>query len=91
VKIKTSEEIYVAIKELISELKTCGESKLSAILQHRTFQVAWTTRGELFEELIKVLSDQNLLSIKIPSRINKQIKEIYVYLQLAINNANKEK
>jgi len=46
--VRTVEDLYPAIEELIAELKASGESKLSTILDHRMHRIAWTARSELF-------------------------------------------
>jgi len=52
--VRTVEDLYPAIEELIAELKASGESKLSTILDHRMHRIAWTARSELFDELREV-------------------------------------
>lgn len=54
--IKTVDDIYPAVEEIIERLRAHPISKLSAILDHRMHKVAWTTRDELLEELHKVFS-----------------------------------
>jgi hypothetical protein len=54
--VQTVDDVYPALEELITELKSAGEPRLAAIIQHRVYQVAWTTRSELFEELERVLA-----------------------------------
>ena len=57
IEIRTTEDIYTALREVIEELTKAGLLKYAAILNHRMTKVAWTSRDELFEELLKVLSD----------------------------------
>jgi hypothetical protein len=53
----TVSDIYAAVDELIAELRTTKEPKLSRILFHRLHEVAWTTGSELLDELRKVLTE----------------------------------
>ena len=55
--VRTTEDIYPALREIIEELRKAGLEKHAAILTHRMTKVAWTSQNELFEELVKVLSD----------------------------------
>ena len=57
IEVRTTEDIYPALREIIEELRKAGLEKHGAILTHRMTKVAWTSRNELFEELVKVLSD----------------------------------
>jgi hypothetical protein len=57
INVRTTEDIYPALREIIEELQKTGLEEHAVILTHRMTKVAWTSQGELFEELIKVLSD----------------------------------
>lgn len=54
--VRTVEDVYPAIDELVIELNLAGHSKLGASLYHRMYQVAWTSRSELSKELQNVLT-----------------------------------
>jgi hypothetical protein len=53
--IKTADDFYRALGELIVTLKDAGHSRLADILDHRLRHVVWTTQSELFEELKNIL------------------------------------
>jgi len=58
IKIEKIEDIYPAIDELIIVLdKNDKQRYFSKVLKHRMYEVAWTTRSELLEEISKVLKD----------------------------------
>ena len=57
IQIKTIDDLFPALDELVTELKTSGHSRLAAILHHRLHKVAWTTRCELFEEIAIVFNE----------------------------------
>jgi hypothetical protein len=51
-----TQEIYRKVDELISSLRSAGQSRLGDMLHHRLHVAAWTTSSELLEELQIVLS-----------------------------------
>ena len=51
------EDIYPAIDKLIKILVAENEQRISKILQHRMYQVSWTSRSELLEELERILQE----------------------------------
>jgi hypothetical protein len=53
--IKTADNFYRALGELIVALKDAGHSRLADILDHRLRRVVWSTQSELFEELKSIL------------------------------------
>jgi hypothetical protein len=55
VDVKSADDVYPALKELIPLLEGAGETRLATVLSHRLYGVAWTTRSELFEELLNVI------------------------------------
>lgn len=54
-KIEQPDEIYLDIEILIDFLKTNGQHKMAAILEHRMYKVSWTSSSELLEEIENVL------------------------------------
>lgn len=82
INIKTKEDIYPAISELITILERDDKQRhISNILKHRMYKVSWTTRSELFEELSRILinfieTDNHSLDETIVSQINKILKVI---------------
>jgi hypothetical protein len=85
---QTINDIYPALDKLVDELKATGHSRLAAILHHRIYQVAWTARSELFDELQHVLTkamqsdDTNL-----PQPVRDQIEQI---LRIIVSYLNSE-
>lgn len=57
IEVHTTEDIYPALREIIEEMRKTGLEKQAAILTHRMTKVAWTSRDELFEELVDVLTN----------------------------------
>jgi hypothetical protein len=53
----TLKPIYTEIDLLISLLKANGGAKLATILEHRMYQVSWTSSIELLEEISSILVD----------------------------------
>ena len=75
--IKTAEDIYSAVDELVVQLKAAGQSRVAAILDHRMHKVAWTSRSELFEELQKILTKiLETDSQNVPSLLREQIDRV---------------
>lgn len=54
---ETQQDVYIAVAELIASLNAQGHHKLTRILEHRMYNVPWTSSSELFEELEKVLTN----------------------------------
>jgi hypothetical protein len=54
--VRSPEDLYPIVEDLILRLKRDGATRLAAILDHRMHKVAWTTASELLEELRGVLS-----------------------------------
>lgn len=73
--LKTNDEIYPKVENLIKELQRMGTSKLAAVLEHRMHKVAWTTRQELLEELENVLRKATK-ETSIETRIHQNVLEI---------------
>jgi hypothetical protein len=55
--VKTPDDVFSAVRELIVTLDRLGHKRVSTILQHRMCVVSWTSRSELFEELREVLAE----------------------------------
>jgi hypothetical protein len=54
---ETQHNVYTAIAELIASLNAQGHHKFARILEHRMYNVPWTSSSELFEELEKALTN----------------------------------
>lgn len=77
----TTETIYPALKILIMDLTKAGLTKHAEILTHRITKVAWTSRYELFEELIKILSELEKahgmsMSVKLSAQVQALLKNL---------------
>ena len=88
IQVKTIEDVYPALDELVVEFKTAGYPRLATILHHRMHQVAWTARSELFEELQNVLtkaleSDGATLPELLKEQINRVLLAIRNFLKSA--------
>ncbi|MBP7216464.1 MAG: hypothetical protein KBA46_04180 [Candidatus Omnitrophica bacterium] len=82
IKVRTAEDIYPAIKELVTFLKNNKYEHTANILEHRMYKVSWTSRTELFEELSLVL--RQFLKTdggKLETFITKQINQILSILE----------
>ena len=49
--------VYIEVESLIKLLRSQGHQRLSDILCHRMYDVAWTTGSELMDELTTVLDE----------------------------------
>ncbi len=75
IEVRTAEDIYPALREIIEEMRKTGLEKQAAILTHRMTKVAWTSRDELFEELVKVLSDIDATQgVAMPAPLSSQVR-----------------
>lgn len=82
IEVRTAENIYSALREIIEEMRKIGLEKQAAILTHRMTKVAWTSRDELFEELVKVLSDvQATQGPTMPTLLSDQIRFVCTKLR----------
>lgn len=54
--VRSPEDLYPIVEDLILRLKRDGATRLAAMLDHRMHKVAWTTASELLEELRAVLA-----------------------------------
>ena len=55
--LRTLDNLYAAVEELIAELNSLDRVKLAGALSHRLHNVAWTTGSELREELRSLLTE----------------------------------
>lgn len=53
--VRSPEDLYPMVEDLILKLRRDGASRLASILDHRMHKVAWTSASELLEELRGVL------------------------------------
>jgi hypothetical protein len=86
VQVQTVEDVYPALDEVIAELNATVQSRLATILHHRMYQVAWTARSELFEELRDVLtdalkSDPGKLTVELKQQMERVLVVIRDYLE----------
>ena len=51
-----TEKIYEAVRRIIDTLESAGYQSYAKILTHRMTKVAWSSRDELFNELLKVFA-----------------------------------
>lgn len=83
INIEKIEDIYPAIDELIIALdKSDRQRYFSKVLKHRMYEIAWTTRSELLQEISKVLKDlieneKNNLDDAISGQIDKILNIIH--------------
>lgn len=52
----TTEQIYIAIDELIALLKRGKHAKFAMTLEHRMYKVSWTSGSELLENVAYLLT-----------------------------------
>lgn len=72
--VRTQDDVYPAVDELVSALNLLGETNLAAKLQHRVQVVAWTARSELFDELRKILGSIDATSL--PPELARQVRAL---------------
>jgi len=56
--VRSPEDLYPLVEDLIIRLGREGDSRLAAILDHRMHKVAWTSAFEHLEELQRVLGNE---------------------------------
>lgn len=81
----TVEDIYPALRELICGLRNAGVDRYAAILTHRMTKVAWTSRDELFEELVRVLSEveatqRSVMPVLLYDQVRLLVKKLSEYV-----------
>ena len=92
---QTTNDIYPAVEKLIIQLKEYPASNLSVILDHRMHKVAWTTGGELIEELYRVLTsslinESSLFSLEVRIKIERLLNliknQIHMHEQIEVRH-----
>ena len=53
--LRTGEQIYAALDQLVTELAAGPDVRLAEVLRHRLHGVAWSSRSELFDEIESVI------------------------------------
>jgi hypothetical protein len=53
--VRSPEDLYPMVEDLILKLGRCGARRLALVLDHRMHKVAWTSAFELLAELREVL------------------------------------
>lgn len=51
-----TEKIYEAVRRIIASMESTGFQTYADILTHRMTKVAWSSRDELFKELLEVFA-----------------------------------
>lgn len=75
--IKSIDDVYPAIDEIIDAARAAGELHLATVLNHRMHRVAWTTRSELFEELQSVLTNSpGVEATAVPDEWKEQVNAV---------------
>lgn len=83
--VHTTDDIYPALREIIEVLRLSGLDKYAAVLAHRMTKVAWTSQTELFEELVRVLSDiEASQDAAMSATLSKQVRLLLKMLRDAI-------
>jgi len=79
---KSSEELYLVLDEVIATLDSGGFVGFANVLRHRIRTVAWTSASELFEELIRVLEAHNSepIAAELRLKIDESIRFMKKYL-----------
>jgi hypothetical protein len=55
--IRTIDDLYAAVDDLIAELNSINRSQLADVLHHRLHTVSWASGSELLEELRSLLTE----------------------------------
>ena len=76
-RLRTAEDVYAALEELVVGLDASGRGALAKKINHRLHKVAWTTRLELLEEM-EVVIDKALKSdrLNLPPSFSSQMGEV---------------
>ncbi len=78
------DDVYPAIKEIIQLLKETENEELSSTLDHRMYQVCWTTGNELLEELMNVLQNYMASDHFIENKMREHMKKIVAVIKGSI-------
>lgn len=85
----TTEQIYTAIDELITQLNVDGNQKLAVILEHRMYKVSWTSSTEMLENIASILEGHVVEHENIVDKILvKKEREILKAIKTTISPTN---
>lgn len=79
--VRSPEDLYPFVEDLILKLTRSGAAKLAAILDHRMHKVAWTSASELLEELRGVLEKADRKVEPVAEEIETEIAEIIASIE----------
>ncbi|HUV63272.1 MAG TPA: hypothetical protein VMW24_05195 [Sedimentisphaerales bacterium] len=90
--VKSVQDVYPAIEELIPVLEQLGYRDVSCKLDHRIHKVCWTSATELFEELGKLLRGVNSSKLDIGPDLQKNLERLLAVIEQHLRNgpANSE-
>lgn len=75
--IQTTEDIYSVVRKVTGELERVGLDRPAAILTHRMTKVAWTTSGDLLDELLKVFAGiESEYAAQLPATLREEITSL---------------
>ena len=74
--VRSPEDLYPGLEDLIVTLRREGEIELAAILDHRMHKVAWTTSSELLEELRAVLGRVDKEPVPMTERTRAELARV---------------
>lgn len=75
--IRTLDDLYSAVDELITELNSLNRAELARALSYRLHKVAWTTGSELMAELRSLLSETlSADGERLPLAVKEKIQSI---------------
>ena len=84
-------KVYDEIKELIAMLKVNNHAKEASVLEHRMYEVSWTTGSELLVELLEVINNYLKYSKekKMDGQVIEKMKSIVVIIESFFRNLEK--
>jgi hypothetical protein len=77
VPIRTLDDLYSAVDQLITELNSLNRTRFAGVLSHRLYDVAWTTGSALLEELRSLLNEALSANAEpLPLAVKQKIQRI---------------
>jgi len=85
--VRSPEDIYPLVEDLIIRLGRDREKRLSAILDHRLHKVAWTSASELLEELKRVLGSEAVQPEALSPQTDAAMKQVVAGINELLKDA----
>ena len=82
---QNNQDVYILVQGLVEELQREKYELLAKRLYTATFEAVWTTRHELFEELIQILESEEFVGSFFSTKIDEMIQKILVLVKSEIS------